>query len=318
LGIRKLSENVERRLVDHYGYNPYFANRMYSLLGDEALDLAEADLKPVRKAIRINRLKADPDSILRRLEKKGFTLERINWVSDGYWVNGGPPSPRLGATDEYLLGYYYIQSPVSIFIAEYLNPKPGEVVLDLAAGPGGKTTYVSQLMENSGGIVAVEPKRDRVSALRSNVSRMACENVVVLQTDGRWVSSLGLTFDRVLLDAPCTASGLVSNHPKLKKRINAEDVGSQSLLQRSLAEVGFSVLRRGGTMVYSTCSLLPEEGEDIVRGLVNKEGAVIQFAAETRQGEYRLREGFDCKGAIRFYHHVHDTEGFFVCKMLKP
>jgi NOL1/NOP2/sun family putative RNA methylase len=309
---------LEQRLVDNYGYNPYLANRLACLLGYEALDVAEADSKPVKKGIRINLLKSDTDSVLNRLTKKGFKIERIRWLNNGYWVISEPSTPRLGATDEYLAGYYYIQSPVSIFITEYLNPQPYEVVLDLAAGPGGKTTHLAQLMRNTGTVVAIEPKRDRVSALRSNISRMACENAIVLQTDGRWVSSLELMFDKVLLDAPCTASGLISNHPKLKKRITAEDIESQSELQRSLAEVAFSVLKPGGTLVYSTCSLLPEEGEHVIKSLVDRGAKAIPFTAEMNHDLPHFRRGFDCNEAIRFYHHIHNTEGFFVCKMLKP
>ncbi|PSN98947.1 hypothetical protein B9Q11_01675 [Candidatus Marsarchaeota G2 archaeon ECH_B_SAG-F08] len=239
-------------------------------------------------------------------------MDYLKW---GFQVVKEPISPTLGSTNEYLFGYYFIQSPISMLIVESLDPQPGEIILDIAAGVGGKTTYISQLMMNKGVVVAVEPKRDRVFALRSNISRMGCENVIVLQMDGRNVLKLNILFDKVLLDAPCTGSGLFSKYPELKTRITEADVIELQNLQKQLFEVAFRVLKRGGTLVYSTCSVLKEEGEDVVSHGI-KLGAHIKPIDSSNQ-IIQNSESPWLKGALRFFHHKQGTEGFFVCRVEK-
>lgn len=301
-------EPVISQLIENFGYNQFFARKLVEQFGREALRVAEACEKPLRKAIRVNTLKTTHEKLVRRLEEKGFALEKITWLKNGYWVLSEPNSPTLGATHEYLFGHYLLQSPPSMYTVEVLDPQPGETILDLAAGAGGKATYISQLMENRGTLVAVEPKRQKVAALRSNISRMGCLNTIILQMDGRDIVSLDIAFDRVLLDAPCTSSGLVPKYPWLKSRISMEDVSELTQLQRELLEAAYSVLKKGGVLVYSTCSCFREEGEDVVEWLLKK-GAEPSPLRQPIGGESGL--------FVRFYTHLHGTEGFFVCRLTK-
>lgn len=302
------AESVSSRLVELYGYSRFFAEKLAGELGEEAITLAEASEKPLKKAIRVNTLKTTHEELLRRLEGKGFRLEKIGWLKNGYWVVGEPKSPTLGSTHEYLFGHYFLQSPASMYAVEALDPKPGETILDLAAGAGGKATYISQLMGNRGTLVAVEPKREKVAALRSNVSRMGCMNTIILQMDGRNIASLHLEFDRVLLDAPCTSSGLVARYRWLKSRITPEDVAELSSLQRELLDAAYAVLKKGGTLVYSTCSYFREEGEEVVESLIERGAEPLPLKHPGNGGESRW---------VRFYTHTHGTEGFFVCRLTK-
>jgi NOL1/NOP2/sun family putative RNA methylase len=301
-------EQVVARLVESYGYSPFFAEKLVGVLGEEALSAAEASEKPLRKAIRVNTLKTTHRELVQRLGGKGFQLSRIPWLRNGYWVQAEPDTPPLGATHEYLFGYYFVQSPPSMYAVEALDPRPGETVLDLAAGAGGKATYISQLMENRGVLVAVEPKRGKVAALRSNVSRMGCTNTVILQMDGRSLPSLGMVFDRVLLDAPCTSSGVVSRHPALKLRVSAKDVAEQQNLQVALLEAAYRALKVGGVLVYSTCSYFREEGEEVVGRLVDRGASLTPLGSPSETVS---------KKWVRFYPHMHGTEGFFVCRVTK-
>ncbi|MEM0271051.1 MAG: RsmB/NOP family class I SAM-dependent RNA methyltransferase [Thermoprotei archaeon] len=301
-------EQIVTRLVESYGYNRFFAERLVEDLGGDALLAAESAESLSKKAIRVNTLKTTHEQLAHRLASKGFILKRIPWLTHGYWVEQEPNTYKLGATHEYLFGHYFLQSPPSMYTVEVLDPQPGEIVLDLAAGAGGKTTYISQLMKNSGIVVAVEPKRSKVAALRSNVSRMGCANTVVLQMDGRSTPSLGLVFDRVLLDAPCTSSGVVAKHPKLKQRISTKDVAEQQTLQLALLDAAYKVLKPGGVLVYSTCSYFREEGEEVIGRLIHRGASVtpINPPGETQSKEW-----------VRFYPHIHGTEAFFVCKITK-
>ncbi|MEM3670505.1 MAG: RsmB/NOP family class I SAM-dependent RNA methyltransferase [Thermoprotei archaeon] len=308
-------QDVVEILKAKYGYSTYLAEAIWNSLGSSALTFAESERQQVLKSIRVNTLKTDANTLLSRLEYKGFKLKKAEWTKTGYWVLKEPARPTLGSTEEYLCGHYFIQSLASIYTVEALNPRPGETVLDMAAGPGGKTTHISQLMDNTGTVVAVEPKRDRVAALRSNISRMGCENTVVLQTDGRNVPELDVKFDRILVDAPCTGTGLISLYPSLKTRVTHEDVEALTALQSGLLEAATNVLKKGGELVYSTCSILPQEGEQVVTRASDADLKIVPLTLPLATDEKYSTTPLD--GAVRFYHHTTSTEGFFVCKMRK-
>jgi len=263
-------EQVVARLVESYGYSPFFAEKLVGELGEEALSAAEASEKPLKKAIRINTLKTTHRELVQRLGGKGFQLIRIPWLRNGYWVQAEPDTPPLGATHEYLFGYYFVQSPPSMYAVEALDPSRVKQSSTWQQVRAVRPPIYPSLWRTGVLLVAVEPKRGKVAALRSNVSRMGCTNTVILQMDGRSLPSLGMVFDRVLLDAPCTSSGVVSRHPTLKLRVSAKDVTEQQNLQIALLEAAYSALKVGGVIVYSTCSYFREEGEEVVGRLADR------------------------------------------------
>jgi NOL1/NOP2/sun family putative RNA methylase len=258
---------------------------------------------PLLQAIRVNTLKITESGLLRRLRKKGVKLEKIPWVKNGYFVKKAPFS--LGATPEYLLGYYFMQDPASQYACEVLDPKRGMRVLDMAAAPGGKTTYMAQLMGGSGTVISLEISRERMKSLAANIKRMGLLNVITTRMDALDAGELGMKFDRVLLDAPCTGTGTIHKNPEAAKK-NEEDVLNCTALQKQLLDAGLGVLNKKGVMVYSTCSVLPEENEHIVQGALER-GFKLK-SIEHGQDPF-------LKNAKRFYPHTHGTQGFFVCKI---
>lgn len=281
--------------------------------------IMESLLTPVRQAIRPNTLKVDENRLVLALERKGVRLEKISWTN-GYFVNESPFS--IGATTEYLLGYYFIQDPTSIYACEVLAPEKGETVLDMTAAPGGKTTCLAQLMENQGTIISLEINRERMRALRSNITRMGVMNVIAIRMDSLDVEELGIKFDKILLDAPCTGTGTVFKNPKAAKK-EKEDVINCTKIQRSLLEKAYTVLNDGGTVVYSTCSLLPEENEIMVEYAMDMgfriddipygEDAITGYNLSNHSGGEDIGE--DIKKAKRFYPGIHGTQGFFIAKL---
>ncbi|MBU2559280.1 RsmB/NOP family class I SAM-dependent RNA methyltransferase [archaeon] len=280
-----------------------FLQKRYDELFDEAT--IKGLSKPLLQAIRVNTQKIPERELVRRLSKKGVSLLKIPWLSCGYFVKKAPFS--MGATPEYLLGHYFIQDPASQYACEALGPKKGEMVLDMAAAPGGKTTYLAQILKESGAVVSLDINKDRMKALTSNIERMGLSNVVTIRMNALDAGSLGIKFDRVLLDAPCTGTGTVHKNPEAAKK-KASDVSNCTALQKPLLEAGLTVLKKGGTLVYSTCSVLPEENEQIVSGAL-KRGFGLK---NIEHGAPALN---DMKGAKRFYPSVHGTQGFFVAKI---
>lgn len=278
-------------------YNEFLLRRYEEMLGSRFKEFLEASRKPLPKYIRVNTLRIKPKELRKRLEEKGFELKKV--MDYCFLVKEAPIS--IGATTEYLLGYYFLQDYSSLFPAINLNPKPGEVVWDMCAAPGGKTTHLAQLMKNQGVIVATDVRK--VKSLWYNVMRMGVTNVIIYQRDAREVK---YKFDKILLDAPCTGTGILRRDPT-RARVKLRDIRRASSLQKELMKTAYENLKEGGTLVYSTCSLEPEENEEVV--------------------EYALSLGFELKraiggeeglleGTVRIW--PFESSGFFIAKLVRP
>lgn len=255
--------------------------------------------------------------------EKGFVLEKVKWLQHGYVVKRTPPKPSLGSTLEYLMGYYHIQGLASMVPAYVLNPSYDDFVLDMAAAPGGKTTQLSQIMQNKGLVIAVEKKRSRIRALLSNVNRLGAENVVLIKTDALNLININKSqFDKILLDAPCSGEGLIQKDPTRRYKTTMDDLRDFAHLQLSLIEIAYELLKKGGYIVYSTCSVAPEEDELIVNFAIEELGmkamSVEGYPASNGYIEYyTTRFSNDVKNCLRFFPHKQGTEGFFLCLLKK-
>lgn len=310
------------RLSRDFKVLPYMAERYIKMLGVEgAIMLLKSIQKPPEKAIRCNTLKISPEELERRLSRKNFVLKNIPWTRTGYWVEGG--QYPLGATLEYLMGYYYVQSAASMIPPIVLNPSPRDTVLDMCAAPGGKTCHLADLMENKGVIVAVEKSRDRIRALRSNINRLGVRNVLMVRMDVlKLATKFRERFDKVLLDAPCSGEGLLAiNHSRRTCR-SLDDIFKMQKLQVELLRTAIKLVLNGGTIVYSTCSIAPEENEFVVNQVLNY-GVKIEEIHSPIAGDPGFTEIFgvklskDLSKCLRLYPHKHGTLGFFVCKLIK-
>jgi NOL1/NOP2/sun family putative RNA methylase len=192
------------------------------------------------------------------LEKRGFKF-KVN-SSFSCLITQYEPF-NIVATPEYLAGLFSIQAMTSLIPPSRLKPSSNAIVADLAASPGIKTCFLAQEMKNKGSIIAFEKTKRRISALRSNISRMGVLNTVVLNCDSLYFPELQVKVDNILLDAPCSGTGLkLAKNKRLEQR-QLTDINRQSRIQKKILESAWGQLKEGGTMVYSTCSLEPEEGE---------------------------------------------------------
>ncbi len=302
---------------------PEFERRYRELMGPEyELFLKFMATKP-RPTIRVNPMKVDPGWLLDRLEGEGWELKQVPWYEHGYWVSG---VERPGGTRWHALGLYYVQEAASMIPPVALDLEPGLRVLDLAAAPGSKTTQMSEMMGWRGLIYANDVSPDRVDALAANVQRMGSVNVLIFMSDGRRaVQTFGRErFDRVLLDAPCSSIGEVRRSWGALARWSPKAVNRISRLQLSLALAAYETLKRGGVMVYSTCTLEPKENEWVVHQLVER-GALIERpeikGLKWRPGlkrwmDWEFHE--DVQKTVRVYPQDNDTIGFYVAKLRKP
>lgn len=268
-------------------------------------------------AIRANTLRIKERDLVERLTEKKIVLEKIPWVRQGYFVKNSPFS--VGATTEYLLGHYFIHDPTSMYACEVLDPRPGETVLDMAAAPGGKTTYLSQLMGNSGTVIALELNQDRMRSLASNINRMGVKNAITIRMDAGDAGDLVMEFDKILLDAPCTGTGTLFKNPEAGKKEIA-DLEIVTKTQSNLINKAYNVLKEEGTLLYSTCSILPEENEMIVQEAIENLDIKLEKIKAGEQGmvrPYGLSLDKKIRKTRRFYPSLNKTQGFFMAKIKK-
>ncbi len=311
-----------KELAKEYGYLQYMLERYLALWGEEdTLRFLEACESPVRSSIRVNSLKTTNAEVLSRLRSKSVVIDEIPWLEHGFFADFDGLSP--GAMLEHMLGFYYVQGVPSMTAVSVLDPQPGETILDLAAAPGGKTTHIGQLMMNTGIVIAVEQDRIRMASLKSNIIRCGVTNSLVLRGDARKLENLKFEPDRILLDAPCSGEGLIPLDPTRKTSKTMADIRYCATREDEMLDAAVNVLTDGGTIVYSTCSIAPEENEYVVDDILNRypEMEVVEIALDFGipgySEPYGVRLNESLKLSRRFLPHLHGTEGFFICKMIK-
>ncbi len=322
--LRK-SEEV-KALASRYGYREYMISRYYEMLGswDEVKELLNSFERKLKHSIRCNTLRVkDCRILIERLERLGFKLKEVDFWNLAYEVVEEVRNPTLGSTHEFLLGMYYLyRGKASLIPPLILNPQRSDRVADLAAAPGGKTTHLAQLMNNEGVILATEVSRERMRALRNNVERMGVRNTVLMRVDGRKVKEfLKGYFSKVLLDAPCTGEGLIMIDPERKVKTSFDDLMKWHENQVDFLNSALETLNIGGHILYTTCSIAPEENELVIAKILSRRDdiRVVKLDNTPIKLSQSITEYFglnlpkDISYCGRIYPHVHGMEGFFLC-----
>jgi len=310
------------QLAKEYGYLPYMIERYIEFLGlDETIELLKANERPLIPSIRVNTLKIKVNELKKRLENKGFELEPIEWVPYGF--NVVKETLNLGSLHEFLQGYYYLQNIASMIPPIILDPKPEELVVDMCASPGSKATQLAQIMKNKGKLVLIEKNKNRIPALELNLRRMGITNSLVINNDAINIEKLNINPDKILLDAPCTGEGLIRQDISRKKSKSLNDIKKMAKIQKKLLTAGLKVLKPNGQLIYSTCSIGPEENEFIINTILKNDSnfSIIkvnnQFGVEGFTNIYSINLMKNLQYSQRLYPHVHDTIGFYFCLIKK-
>ena len=277
--------------------------------------------RPLKTTLRINTLKAEREKILSLISD--LNPIPLKWYRDGFITE---EEGKIGNHLAHFLGYIYLQEAASMIPIILLSPEQGEKILDLAAAPGSKTTQLAQFMNNRGLIVANDISIKRIKALSSNIDRTGVMNAVVISIDGRRIGKLlPEYFDKILLDAPCSAEGTLRKSREALYRWSENSIKRLSSLQKGLISSAFRCLKKGGVLVYSTCTFAPEENEEVIDFLLKKcDNVQIEEShfknLKTRPGIDRWRDKKytkEVEKCIRLYPQDNDTEGFFIAKVRK-
>ncbi len=251
---------------------------MQHLLCEEAEDFFAALSGEGMKGLRLNLLKTDTDQFRSLLPWK---LNPIPWCPTGFCVE---ESVSPGKHPLHAAGLYYVQEPSAMAVAEAVGPRPGELVLDLAAAPGGKTTHLCSLVNDQAIVVANEIESSRTRALMSNLERWGTRRAIISnESPERMAAKLGPIFDRVLVDAPCSGEGMFRKSPTTRNEWSEESIQGCRYRQQSLIRTAAELVRPGGSLIYSTCTFAPEENEQVVAEFLN-EGDDFQPQPLTLEG----------------------------------
>lgn len=321
-------ELLVQDICTYYGYTPFLAEKLLNLFpAREAFAFFEANETPRPVVLRTNTLRTNRRSLAQALINRGVVLEPVGkWSKVGLQAFESPVP--LGATPEYLAGHYILQAASSFLPVMALAPQPHERILDVAAAPGGKTTYISALMHNTGCVIANDANKVRAKGLIGNIHRLGVKNTIVSNLDGHaFPKSIG-GFDRVLLDAPCSGTGVIAKDPSVKTSKTERDFMALPHLQKTLLLCAIDSTdhhsKTGGYIVYSTCSIATEENESVVQYALRKRPNVK--IVDTGMGNFGspgfknfMGQKFDDKMSFakRFFPHRENVDGFFVCKLKK-
>ncbi|WP_290901196.1 transcription antitermination factor NusB [Ferroglobus sp.] len=287
-------------------FHPEWYVKMAEKLGIDVEELLIANLDNTIY-IRVNTIKTSEENLRRYLEKNDVIVEETFLPEVFKVVSYDKPPAYLDGHNE----LFVIQDLASCLVSRTLNPEPGDVVADLCAAPGSKTSHMAALMENKGKIIAVDNSKERVERMRARLKKLGVENVKILIGDA---SKIELEADKVLLDPPCSSTGSVRNYPSVKWRYDPKLFWKTVELQRKMLKNASKI---GEEVVYSTCSITFEENEENVMfasKFLKVEDAYIGFGDKgiSRYGRKRFPYA---ELVVRTYPHKHDTAGFFISKL---
>uniref|UniRef100_A0A6Q2X4Y2 SAM-dependent MTase RsmB/NOP-type domain-containing protein n=1 Tax=Esox lucius TaxID=8010 RepID=A0A6Q2X4Y2_ESOLU len=317
---------LKKDLSTYYSYNNFLIDKLLEIFPvSELIDFLEANEIQRPVTIRTNTLKTRRRDLAQALINRGVNLDPLGkWSKVGLVIFDS--SVPIGATPEYLAGHYMLQGASSFLPVMALSPQEGETILDMSSAPGGKATYIAQLMRNTGVVVANDASADRLKSVVGNIHRLGVTNSVVCNYDGRQFPKVMGGFDRVLLDAPCSGTGVISKDPAVKTSKDESDIQRSAHLQKELILAAIDSVNAespsGGYLVYCTCSIMVEENEWVVDYALKKRNVKLvptglDFGKEgfTRFKERRFHPSL--KLSRRFYPHSHNMDGFFVAKLKK-
>lgn len=301
-------------------YNEFLLDKFKQLFSKQELEaFLDANERQRPTVLRVNTLLTRRKDLAYALSQRKVECGNLDWTDTA--IVAFKSDVPLGATPEYLAGHYMIQGANSMLPVLNLKIKEGMKVVDLCAAPGGKSTHIGAILGNTGVLYSNDINKERISSLKCNLSRMGIQNAIISNMDALKFN-VGKV-DRVLLDAPCSGTGVISKDPSVKTSKSLESIKEVVKLQRKLILHAFDMLKPEGIMVYSTCSVLVEENEGVLDYLLSqrKNAKIIDLDVSVGKEGFAKFRREDYNGSVskarRIYPHVHNMDGFFYSRILK-
>ena len=282
--------------IEHYFPKIWvdYCHDQYSPEACQAFFLALKAPKPL--VIRVNRLKTSIDTLIDVFRIKGVAFERYHHPSFPVLTQDLlilPSTPyKITELPGFSEGWFVVQNASAAAIAHHLNPQPNETVLDIGAAPGTKTTHIAQLMQNQGTLWAVDISATRMKRVQENTERLGLTNIIPIVSDVLQLDPSCYQVDRVLIDVPCSATGVSRKHPEVLITWSPQHLPELQQQQRAMLSKGWECLKPGGTLVYSTCSICPEENQGVIDPFVQEMNDTIANVTQHIQLPDSIHDGF--------------------------
>ncbi len=291
----------------------WFVEYCLKLFGhNEAIAFLNGSMKTPPTYIRINTLAAAEEATVQKLKAESVELEKTPLLNYTYKVLGS--KKPLNALPSYAEGLFYVQDKASCFATQAANPKPGNILFDVCAAPGAKTTFLAQLMQNQGAIYSVDFSAKRMKTWKKETSRMGTKIAEPVVADAMVSVPLLGEADLVVLDPPCTSTGVFAKQPSAKWRLSPNSIRNMSELQWQMINNCAEKVAKGGILAYSTCSITLEENEEIIERFLKEYPEFTLMDIEPKIGMPGLNGLTKCQ---RLYPHIHQCNGFFIAKLQK-
>ena len=302
-------KEIKDELSIKYSYNPWIVEKWIKDFGQEFTeDLLDANAEKPNLYIRTNTLKISRDELIGKLAKEGIKCTKVNGIDEAIMVQN---LKNIEGNELFKLGYFTIQDISSMLVGKIANPEKDSKVLDICSAPGGKTTHVATIMENTGQVIARDVFDHKLKLIKSTVNRLGLTNVSVENRDALKLDDNSIDkFDYVLADVPCSGLGIIKRKPEIKFKEKSELSGLPDI-QIKILNNASKYVKENGTLIYSTCTIHDEENINVVE----------QFLKENKNFELVPIENINIdlenqeKGYIKIYPNIHGMDGFFIAKL---
>jgi 16S rRNA (cytosine967-C5)-methyltransferase len=301
----------DRYFSIYYSYPLWLVRKWIRELGPQATErLLEAGNRIPDRVIRVNTVKIDREGLISRLNDEGVSATRCLYCPDGVRMeNYKGPVTRLQAFEK---GLFQVQGEAAQICSRLMGPREGDRVLDVCAGLGGKSTHLAALMKNRGRVVALDRQPNRLTGLMESVRRLGAGPILPVAADAaEGLSALiRASFDRILVDGPCSGLGVISRHPDIKMTKGKADIQRLALLQRTILNQAGRLLKSGGRLLYATCTISREENEGVVEAFLRENRGVVREDLKNVMPGWGV-DLIDDNGFFRTFPNIHGMEGFF-------
>jgi len=280
---------------------------------EEARRLCRADNQRPHLTIRANRLKTSRDDLIKTLSNKAVQATESKLVPESIMI---AETGEISTLPEFKEGLFFVQDESSMMVSHILAPQEGETILDLCAAPGGKATHIAEMMNDRGKIIAVDINPKRLNLVRDNVARLGIGIIETIQSDGtKLKSKIKEPIDRIIIDAPCSGLGVLARRPDARWKKDLDQIEELSILQSDLLKTAAMLIKPGGVIVYSVCTITHQEGIEVVEGFLQSNPEFVLDDA-VKYLPNALQNGEPYKW-VQLLPHKHGTDGLFIARMIK-
>lgn len=298
-----------------YSHPEYMVKRWIEEYGVEFTeDLCRSNNEKPLLNIRVNTLKISKEELTQRLTAQGLNIVEGKYANDCLIIQN---PTRITDIDEFKEGLFTIQDESSILVGQIINPEENSTILDICAAPGGKSTHLGQLMNNTGKIISRDIYSHKIDLIKENVKRLGIKNIEVeihdaLNLDKELINKI----DYCLVDAPCSGLGLIRRKPEIKFNRSESDIVDLIQLQKSIVNIAKEYVKIGGILIYSTCTIENKENILLIQEFLNKNPNFKLLGFEDNFQNTEDLKTLD-RGYIQLYPNIHGTDGFFIAKMIR-